>query len=43
VINESHIYCCGTDWHTVVDRLVGSGQFRLVVDDAPFALLELRS
>jgi len=43
VINESHIYCCGTDWHTVVDRLVGSGQFRLVVDDAPFALLEFRS
>jgi hypothetical protein len=43
VINESHIYCCGTNWHDVVDRLVASGQFRLVVDDTPFALLELRS
>lgn len=43
VINESHVYCCGRDWHMVVDRLVGSGQFRLVVDDTPFALLELRS
>jgi len=42
VINESHVYCCGRDWHVVVDRLVGSGHFRLVVDDAPFALLELQ-
>jgi hypothetical protein len=42
VINESHVYCCGTDWHAVVDQLVASGQFRLVVDDPPFALLELR-
>jgi hypothetical protein len=41
VINESHVYCCGTDWHAVVDQLVGSGHFRLVVDDPPFALLEL--
>jgi len=43
VINESHVYCCGTDWHVVVDRLVGSGHFRLVVDETPFALLELES
>jgi hypothetical protein len=43
VIDESHVYCCGKDWHQVVERLVASGQFRLVVDDAPFALLELRS
>ncbi len=43
VINESHVYCCGRDWHAVVDDLVRSGQFRLVVDDTPFALLELRS
>ncbi len=43
VINESHVYCCGKDWRTVVDQLVRSGQFRLVVDDTPFALLELRS
>jgi hypothetical protein len=42
VVDESHVYCCGRDWHQVVDRLVASGQFRLVVDDAPFALLELR-
>lgn len=43
VINESHVYCCGRDWHAVVDDLVRSGQFRLVADDTPFALLELRS
>jgi hypothetical protein len=43
VIDESHVYCCGRDWHAVVDRLIASGQFRLVADDAPFALLELRS
>jgi hypothetical protein len=43
VINESHVYCCGRDWHAVVDDLVRSGQFRLMVDDTPFALLELRS
>lgn len=43
VVDESHVYCCGRGWHQVVDRLVASGQFRLVVDDAPFALLELRS
>ncbi len=42
VINESHVYCCGTDWHAVVDQLVGSGHFRLVVDDPPFALLEVQ-
>jgi hypothetical protein len=42
VINESHVFCCGRDWHAVVDQLVGSGHFRLVVDDAPFALLELQ-
>jgi hypothetical protein len=43
VINESHVYCCGTDWHKVIDQLIGSGHFRLVVDDTPFALLELNS
>jgi hypothetical protein len=43
VINESHVYCCGRDWHVAVDQLVGSGHFRLVVEDAPFALLELDS
>jgi hypothetical protein len=43
VINESHVYCCDKDWRAVVDQLVGSGQFRLVVEDTPFALLELRS
>ena len=43
VINESHVYCCGTDWHVAVDQLVSSGHFRLLVEDAPFALLELDS
>jgi hypothetical protein len=43
VVDESHVYCCGRNWHQVVDKLVASGQFRLVVDDAPFALLELNS
>jgi hypothetical protein len=40
VIDESHIYCCD-QWRRVIDRLVASGRFRLVVDDRPFALLEL--
>jgi hypothetical protein len=40
VIDEPHIYCCG-EWRGVVDGLVASGHFRLVVDDPPFALLEL--
>jgi hypothetical protein len=40
VIDESHIYCCD-QWRRVVDRLLASGHFRLVVDDPPFALLEL--
>jgi hypothetical protein len=40
VIDEPHIYCCG-QWRRVVDGLVASGRFRLVVDDPPFALLEL--
>jgi hypothetical protein len=40
VIDEPHIYCCG-EWRRVVDGLVASGHFRLVVDDPPFALLEL--
>jgi hypothetical protein len=40
VIDEPHIYCCG-QWRGVVDGLVASGRFRLVVDDPPFALLEL--
>jgi hypothetical protein len=40
VINEPHVYEPGR-WSTVVDRLVASGQFRLVLTDGPFALLEL--
>ena len=40
VIDEPHVYCCG-EWREVVDGLVASGHFRLVVDDPPFALLEL--
>ena len=40
VIDEPHVYCCG-EWRAVVDGLVASGRFRLVVDDPPFALLEL--
>jgi hypothetical protein len=40
VINEPHVYEPGR-WRTVVDRLVASGHFRLVVTDGPFALLEL--
>jgi hypothetical protein len=40
VIDEPHIYCCD-EWRRVVDGLVASGRFRLVVDDPPFALLEL--
>jgi hypothetical protein len=40
VINEPHVYELGR-WSTVVDRLVASGQFRLVLTDGPFALLEL--
>lgn len=40
VIDEPHIYCCD-QWRRVVDGLVASGRFRLVVDDPPFALLEL--
>jgi hypothetical protein len=41
VVNEPHIYPCCQAWREVVDGLVGSGRFRLVVDDPPFALLEL--
>jgi hypothetical protein len=40
VVDEPHVYCCG-EWRRVVDGLVASGRFRLVVDDPPFALLEL--
>jgi hypothetical protein len=40
VINEPHVYQPGR-WRTVVDRLVASGEFRLVITDGPFALLEL--
>jgi hypothetical protein len=40
VINEPHVYEPG-DWRAVVDRLVVSGRFRLVVADGPLALLEL--
>jgi hypothetical protein len=41
VVNEPHVYPCCDAWRTVVDGLVASGRFRLVVDDPPFALLEL--
>jgi hypothetical protein len=40
VINEPHVYELG-DWRAVVDRLVASGRFRLVVSDGPLALLEM--
>jgi hypothetical protein len=40
VVDEPHIWCC-EEWRRVVDGLVASGRFRLVVDDPPFALLEL--
>jgi hypothetical protein len=40
VINEPHVYRPG-QWRRVVDRLVASGRFRLVLTDGPFALLEL--
>jgi hypothetical protein len=40
VVDEPHIYCCD-QWRGVVDGLVASGRFRLVVDDRPFALLEV--
>jgi hypothetical protein len=42
VINEPHVYPPGR-WRQVVDRLVASGHFRLVLTDGPFALLELTS
>jgi hypothetical protein len=41
VMDEPHIYCCGTSWREVVTALAASGHFRLVVQDPPFALLEL--
>src|SRR6266516_4762368 len=41
VMDEPHVYCCGHSWREAVDRLLASGHFRLVVDDPPFALLEL--
>jgi hypothetical protein len=40
VINEPHVYQPGR-WRQVVDRLVASGHFRLVLTDGPLALLEL--
>jgi hypothetical protein len=40
VINEPHVYQPG-DWRAVVDRLVASGHFRLVIADGPLALLEV--
>lgn len=41
VMDEPHVYCCGTTWNEVVSALLASGHFRLVVQDPPFALLEL--
>jgi hypothetical protein len=41
VVNEPHVFPCCQAWRQVVDGLVASGRFRLVVDDPPFALLEL--
>jgi hypothetical protein len=43
VVNEPHVYPCCRAWREVVDGLVASGRFRLVVDDPPFALLELEA
>ena len=42
VVNEPHVYPCCDAWRAVVDGLVASGRFRLVLDDPPFALLELQ-
>jgi hypothetical protein len=41
VVNEPHVFPCCQAWREVVDGLVASRRFRLVVDDPPFALLEL--
>jgi hypothetical protein len=40
VVNEPHRFEPG-QWRLVIDRLVASGQFRLVVSDGPLVLLEL--
>jgi hypothetical protein len=40
VIDEPRVFAPG-EWQTCVDRLVASGQFRLVARDGPLALLEL--
>lgn len=40
VVNEPHRFKPG-QWRLVIDRLVASGHFRLVVSDGPLALLEL--
>ena len=43
VVNEPHVFPCCQAWRQVVDGLVASRRFRLVVDDPPFALLELQA
>jgi hypothetical protein len=40
VVDEPRVFAPG-QWQEVVDRLVASGAFRLVVTDGPLALLEV--
>ena len=40
VVDEPRVFAPG-EWQATVDRLVASGQFRLVTRDGPLALLEL--
>ena len=40
VIDEPRVFAPG-EWQTIIDRLVATGQFRLVDTDGPLALLEL--
>ena len=39
VVDEPRVFAPG-EWQATVDRLVASGQFRLVTRDGPLALLE---
>jgi hypothetical protein len=40
VVNEPQVLAPG-QWSSIIDRLVASGRFRLVVADGPLALLEM--
>jgi hypothetical protein len=40
VVDEPRVFARG-QWQEVVDRLVGTGAFRLVERDGPLALLEV--